>query len=98
MKTWQLQEAKGKFSEVVMASEFKYFSDSVGTDTVVLAISQSGETDEIEQLAGRADGRPFLRVKAAKPRQDVKKRSAHFRVHPGGQAVCFPGTSLCRMT
>ncbi|OYT43404.1 MAG: hypothetical protein B6U88_01110 [Candidatus Aenigmarchaeota archaeon ex4484_56] len=33
-----------KFAEVIMAHEFKYFMDSVDEDTIVIAISQSGET------------------------------------------------------
>jgi glucosamine--fructose-6-phosphate aminotransferase (isomerizing) len=37
----------GKFCEVVMAPEFQYFSDSVGTNTVVIAVSQSGETADV---------------------------------------------------
>jgi len=47
----------GKFSEVVMASEFKYFSDSVGPDTLVLAISQSGETADVLDGVKRAKER-----------------------------------------
>ncbi len=49
-----------KFCEVVMASEFQYFADSVGKNTLVLAISQSGETlDVIEgvELARKAGAR-----------------------------------------
>ncbi|MFC2013596.1 glutamine--fructose-6-phosphate transaminase (isomerizing) [Chloroflexota bacterium] len=37
----------GKFSDVVMASEFHYFSDSVDKDTTVITISQSGETADV---------------------------------------------------
>ncbi|HXY74790.1 MAG TPA: isomerizing glutamine--fructose-6-phosphate transaminase, partial [Dehalococcoidales bacterium] len=36
-----------KFSEVVMASEFEYFADSVNSNTIVLAVSQSGETADV---------------------------------------------------
>jgi len=36
-----------KFCEVVMASEFQYFADSVNKNTLVLAISQSGETLDV---------------------------------------------------
>jgi len=35
------------FSDVVMASEFGYFSDSVDKNTLVIAISQSGETADV---------------------------------------------------
>ena len=36
-----------KFCDVVMASEFGYFADSVDKNTIVLAISQSGETADV---------------------------------------------------
>ncbi|MFC1948176.1 glutamine--fructose-6-phosphate transaminase (isomerizing) [Chloroflexota bacterium] len=36
-----------KFCEVVMASEFEYFSESIDPNTVVIAISQSGETADV---------------------------------------------------
>jgi len=37
----------GKFSDVINASEFQYFSDSVDRNTLVVAISQSGETADV---------------------------------------------------
>jgi glucosamine--fructose-6-phosphate aminotransferase (isomerizing) len=39
----------GKFSDVIMASEFEYFSDSIDKNTLVIAISQSGETADVIQ-------------------------------------------------
>ncbi len=36
-----------KFSDVIMASEFHYFSDSIDRNTLVIAISQSGETADV---------------------------------------------------
>jgi glucosamine--fructose-6-phosphate aminotransferase (isomerizing) len=35
------------FSDVVMGSEFGYFSESIDKDTLVIAISQSGETADV---------------------------------------------------
>jgi glucosamine--fructose-6-phosphate aminotransferase (isomerizing) len=35
------------FSDVVMASEFGYFSDSIDKNTLVIAVSQSGETADV---------------------------------------------------
>jgi glutamine---fructose-6-phosphate transaminase (isomerizing) len=35
------------FSDVVMGSEFSYFSDSIDKNTIVFAISQSGETADV---------------------------------------------------
>jgi glucosamine--fructose-6-phosphate aminotransferase (isomerizing) len=40
----------GKFSDVVMGSEFEYFAESIDRNTLVIAISQSGETADV--LAG----------------------------------------------
>ena len=37
----------GKFCEVVMASEFEYFANSIDKSTLVIAISQSGETADV---------------------------------------------------
>jgi glucosamine--fructose-6-phosphate aminotransferase (isomerizing) len=36
-----------KFCEVVMGSEFEYFANSIDNNTVVIAISQSGETADV---------------------------------------------------
>jgi glucosamine--fructose-6-phosphate aminotransferase (isomerizing) len=36
-----------KFSEVIMAHEFQYFSDSINKETLVIAVSQSGETADV---------------------------------------------------
>lgn len=40
-------QVAGKMSDVVMASEFEYFSDSADRHTVVIAVSQSGETADV---------------------------------------------------
>jgi len=37
----------GKFSDVIIASEFGYFADSIDKNTVVIAVSQSGETADV---------------------------------------------------
>ncbi len=44
----------GKFSDVVMASELQYFSDSVDKNTLVIAVSQSGETADVIQGVKKA--------------------------------------------
>jgi len=46
----------GIFSEVVIGSEFQYFSNSVDKNTVVIAVSQSGETADIIQGVKMAKG------------------------------------------
>jgi glucosamine--fructose-6-phosphate aminotransferase (isomerizing) len=44
----------GKFCDVIMASEFQYFSDSIDRNTLVIAISQSGETADVIEGVKRA--------------------------------------------
>ena len=46
----------GKLCEVVMASEFHYFSDSIDKNTLVIAISQSGETADVIHGVKKARG------------------------------------------
>lgn len=43
-----------KFCDVVMSSEFHYFADSVDKNTLVLAVSQSGETADVIEGVKRA--------------------------------------------
>jgi glucosamine--fructose-6-phosphate aminotransferase (isomerizing) len=43
-----------KFCDVVMASEFQYFSDSIDKNTLVIAVSQSGETADVTEGVKRA--------------------------------------------
>ena len=43
-----------KFCDVVMASEFQYFSSSVDKNTLVIAVSQSGETADVTEGVKRA--------------------------------------------
>lgn len=40
--------------DVIMASEFHYFSDSIDKNTLVIAVSQSGETADVTQGVRRA--------------------------------------------
>ena len=44
----------GKFCGVVMAPEFHYFADSVDKNTLVIAVSQSGETADVIEGVKRA--------------------------------------------
>lgn len=44
-----LSKVGRKFCDVVMASELQYFSDSIDKDTLILAVSQSGETADVVQ-------------------------------------------------
>lgn len=47
-------EVAKKFCDVVMASEFQYFSESTGKNTLVIAVSQSGETADVTEGVKRA--------------------------------------------
>jgi glucosamine--fructose-6-phosphate aminotransferase (isomerizing) len=49
-----LSEVAKKFCDVVMASEFQYFSDSIDKNTLVIAVSQSGETADVTEGVKRA--------------------------------------------
>jgi glucosamine--fructose-6-phosphate aminotransferase (isomerizing) len=53
-----------KFCDVVMASEFGYFADSVDRSTIVLAVSQSGETADVVEgvKAAREAGAEIISV------------------------------------
>jgi glucosamine--fructose-6-phosphate aminotransferase (isomerizing) len=53
-----------KFCDVVMASEFSYFADSVDKNTVVIAVSQSGETADVVQgvKAARSAGAQIISI------------------------------------
>jgi glucosamine--fructose-6-phosphate aminotransferase (isomerizing) len=42
-----LSKIANKFSDVIIASEFQYFCDSIDKNTLVVAISQSGETADV---------------------------------------------------
>ncbi len=44
----------GKLSDVIIGSEFHHFSDSIDRNTVVVAISQSGETADVLEGVKRA--------------------------------------------
>ncbi|MBL7119454.1 MAG: glutamine--fructose-6-phosphate transaminase (isomerizing) [Dehalococcoidia bacterium] len=47
----------GKFCDVIMASEFHYFSDSVDKNALVIAVSQSGETADVIEGVKTARGK-----------------------------------------
>ena len=47
-------EVAKKFCDVVMASEFHYFSESIDKNTLVIAVSQSGETADVIEGVKRA--------------------------------------------
>lgn len=42
-----ISELSGKYCEVYMASEFQYFAEKLGKDTLIIAVSQSGETADV---------------------------------------------------
>jgi glucosamine--fructose-6-phosphate aminotransferase (isomerizing) len=54
----------GKLSDVVIASEFGYFSDSIDSNTLVIAVSQSGETADVMDgvKKAKANGAKILSV------------------------------------
>ncbi len=52
-----LSRVGGKLCHVLTASEFHYFADSVAEDTLVVAVSQSGETADVIDGVRRAKAR-----------------------------------------
>jgi glucosamine--fructose-6-phosphate aminotransferase (isomerizing) len=42
-----VSKLSGKYCEVYMASEFQYFIDKLGKETLIIAVSQSGETADV---------------------------------------------------
>lgn len=46
-----------RYGDVMMASEFHYFADSVDADTLVIAVSQSGETADVMEGVRQAKKR-----------------------------------------
>lgn len=53
-----------KFSEVIMAHEFPYFMESVDNNTVIVAVSQSGETADVLEgvIKAREKGAKIISV------------------------------------
>jgi len=88
------------FSDVVMASEFGYFADSVDKNTVVIAVSQSGETaDVIEGVkAAKAAGAEIISI-VNRPNSMLAALSHHvIRLNCGPEVgVAATKTFLCQL-
>jgi glucosamine--fructose-6-phosphate aminotransferase (isomerizing) len=82
-----------KFCDVVMASEFHYFADSVDKDTLVLAVSQSGETaDVIEGVeVARAAGAKIVSI-VNRPISLLSDLSHHVIYLNCGPELCVAAT------
>jgi len=68
----------GKMSEVVMGSEFEYFRNSADRHSVVIAVSQSGETADVLEgvRAAKASGARILSV-VNRPKSVLGELSDH---------------------
>jgi glucosamine--fructose-6-phosphate aminotransferase (isomerizing) len=82
-----------KFCDVVMASEFHYFANSVDKNTVVLAVSQSGETaDVIEGVKkARAAGAQIVSI-VNRPYSQLAEMSHHVIYLKCGPELCVAAT------
>jgi len=82
-----------KFCDVVMGSEFHYFADSVDKNTVVLAVSQSGETaDVIEGVKrARAAGAQVISI-VNRPYSQLAEMSHHVIYLNCGPELCVAAT------
>jgi glucosamine--fructose-6-phosphate aminotransferase (isomerizing) len=70
MGRYLFSRAGGKLSEVIIGSEFKYFADSINSGSVVIALSQSGETADV------LEGVRTARAKGAKVISLVNRTSS----------------------
>lgn len=82
-----------KFCDVVMGSEFHYFADSIDKDTVVLAVSQSGETaDVIEGVkVAKAAGAKIVSI-VNRPMSLLSDLSHHTIYLNSGPELCVAAT------
>jgi len=82
-----------KFCDVVMASEFHYFADSVDKNTVVLAISQSGETADVVEGVKRAKehGAQIISI-VNRPQSQLAEMSDHVVYLNCGPEQCVAAT------
>ncbi len=82
-----------KFCDVVMASEFHYFADSIDKDTIVLAVSQSGETaDVIEGVKeAKAAGAKIVSI-VNRPMSLLENFSNHVIYLNCGPELCVAAT------
>ncbi len=90
----------GKFCDVVMASEFGYFADSVNKHTLVIAVSQSGETADVLEgvrLAKEAGARIVSIVN--RPSCQLADESDHvIRLNCGAEiGVAASKTFVCQL-
>jgi len=82
-----------KFCDVVMASEFHYFADSVDRNTVVLAVSQSGETaDVIEGVKRARDNKAMIVSIVNRPQSQLANMSDHVIYLNCGPEQCVAAT------
>ena len=82
-----------KFCDVVMASEFHYFADSVDKNTVVLAVSQSGETlDVIEGVKRARDAGAHVISIVNRPYSQLAEMSHHVIYLNCGPELCVAAT------
>ncbi len=82
-----------KFCDVVMASEFHYFADSIDKDTLVLAVSQSGETADVIRGVdtARIAGARVVSI-VNRPMSMLADRSHHIIYLNCGSEISVPAT------
>jgi len=82
-----------KFCDVVMASEFHYFAESVDRNTVVLAVSQSGETADVLEGVKRAKDQKAMIVSIVnRPQSQLADMSDHVIYLNCGPEQCVAAT------
>ncbi|HIE17240.1 MAG TPA: SIS domain-containing protein [Dehalococcoidia bacterium] len=82
-----------KFCDVVMASEFHYFADSVDKNTLVLAVSQSGETADVVEGVKRAKDAGAQIVSIINRPHSLLSEMSHQVIHLNcGPELCVAAT------
>ncbi|MFC1998079.1 glutamine--fructose-6-phosphate transaminase (isomerizing) [Chloroflexota bacterium] len=83
----------GKFCDVVMASEFQYFASSIDKHTVVIAVSQSGETADVMEGVKLAKAKGAKIVAIVNVPGSSLARIAHKAIYLNcGPEICVAAT------
>ena len=76
----------GKLSEVIISSELEYFDYSIDSDTLIIALSQSGETDDVLQGIKHAkkDGANIIAIvnKPGSTLEQISDKTIHLNCGP----------------
>jgi glucosamine--fructose-6-phosphate aminotransferase (isomerizing) len=82
-----------KFCDVVMSSEFHYFADSIDAATMVIAVSQSGETADVMEGVKRAKEKGATTLSILNRSDSLLERLSDKVIHINcGPEICVAAT------